>query len=482
MTKFIQEGAKAVTCSTSCSGRFRGGSRHWNRGDTVNKIRLENFRCFRAKQSVRLAPLTLLVGENSTGKTSFLALVRALWDTAYSGTTPDFKEAPYDLGSFDEIAHYRDGRAGRASEFKAGFDGFARNARRHRKVVGPDSGSHRFEVSFGRLGTAPIPVRMLFERNDATLTGHVADDMSQAIRFRTRNGEWVKTVEAQPYAMQEARPYWMARNFFPRWFQLEDAKPIADSPPFSQNDEERYLRLLGEFLAPSLAGRPFASAPVRSKPRRTYDPSRPGRDPEGDAIPMYLSTAFFEDAKSWGALREALEQFGREAGLFDEISVKPLGKRGGEPFQMQVRKFGRRAKGPLRNLVDVGYGVSQALPVITELFRDNKTPMFLLQQPEVHLHPSAQAALGSLFCQISDWRRQLVIETHSDHLVDRVRMDVRDKIGKLRPDDVSILFFEREDLDVRIHSLRLDAEGNIVGAPSGYRRFFMEESRRSLKL
>ena len=186
MTKFIQEEAKVVTCSTRCSGRVRGGSRHWNRGDTVNKIRLENFRCFRAKQSVRLAPLTLLVGENSTGKTSFLALVRALWDTAYSGTTPDFKEAPYDLGSFDEIAHYRGGRAGRASEFNAGFDGFARNARRHRKVVGSDSGSHRFEASFGRLGTAPIPVRMLFERNDATLTGHFADDMSQAIRFRTR--------------------------------------------------------------------------------------------------------------------------------------------------------------------------------------------------------------------------------------------------------------------------------------------------------
>ena len=134
---------------------------------------------------------------------------------------------------------------------------------------------------------------------------------------------------------------------------------------------------------------------------------------------MYLSTAFFEDTKSWEALREALERFGRESGLYDEIAVKPLGKRGGEPFQMHVRKFGRRAKGPLRNLVDVGYGVSQALPVITELFRDDETPMFLLQQPEVHLHPSAQAALGSLFCQIANWRRQLVVETHSDHLLDR---------------------------------------------------------------
>jgi len=197
---------------------------------------------------------------------------------------------------------------------------------------------------------------------------------------------------------------------------------------------------------------------------------------------MYLSTAFFEDTKSWEALRKALERFGREAGLFDEITVKPLGKRGSEPFQMHVRKFGRRAKGPLRNLVDVGYGVSQALPVITELFRDERTPMFLLQQPEAHLHPSAQAALGTLFCQVANWRRQLVVETHSDHLLDRVRMDVRDRVGKLQPEDVSILFFEREDLDVQIHSLRLDAEGNVVGAPPSYRRFFMEESRRSLRL
>ena len=120
---------------------------------------------------------------------------------------------------------------------------------------------------------------------------------------------------------------------------------------------------------------------------------------------------------------------------------------------MHVRKYGRRTKGPTRNLIDVGYGVSQVLPILTELFRDAATPMFLLQQPEVHLHPSAQAALGSLFCRIARRQRQLVIETHSDHLLDRVRMDVRDGSSKLKPEDVSILFFERGDLDVRIHSL-----------------------------
>ena len=51
-----------------------------------------------------------------------MALIRALWDAAYLGAMPDFKEAPYDLGSFDEIAHYRGGRAGRPHEFTAGFE------------------------------------------------------------------------------------------------------------------------------------------------------------------------------------------------------------------------------------------------------------------------------------------------------------------------------------------------------------------------
>ena len=121
----------------------------------------------------------------------------------------------------------------------------------------------------------------------------------------------------------------------------------------------------------------------------------------------------------------------------------------------------------MRNVIDVGYGVSQVLPIITELFRDSQTSMFLLQQPEVHLHPSAQAALGSLFCKIAARNRQLVVETHSDRLLDRVRMDVRDGRTKLTPDDVSILFFERGDLDVRIHSLRLDAEGNVSERTGG---------------
>ena len=219
---------------------------------------------------------------------------------------------------------------------------------------------------------------------------------------------------------------------------------------------------------------------VRSKPRRTYDPSRATPDPEGDYVPMYLANLYFQEKSTWDSVKGALESFGQSAGLFDEISIKPLGKRESEPFQVQVRKFGGRLKGPMRNLIDVGYGVSQVLPIIAELLRQDAPSMFLLQQPEVHLHPRAQAALGSLFCQVAASDRQLIIETHSDHLLDRVRMDVRDGTTSLKPDEVSILFFERVDLDVRIHSLRLDDEGNILDAPPSYRRFFMEETANSL--
>ena len=89
--------------------------------------------------------------------------------------------------------------------------------------------------------------------------------------------------------------------------------------------------------------------------------------------------------------------------------------------------------------------------------------------------------LGS-FDGIASPERRLVVETHSDHLLDRVRMDVRDGRTRLKPDDVSILFFERRGLDVRIHSLRLDEHGNIGDQPEGYRCFFMEETSRSLGL
>ena len=441
----------------------------------MNKIGLKNYRCFHERQSARLAPLTLLVGENSTGKTSFMAMIRALWDIVYRFRIPDFKEEPYDLGSFDEIAHHRGAKGGRANIFEAELE--------HDK-------RYRFEVTFKKKGTIPVPVRRRLADGDTTWIEERLEARAYRIRFGTRRGTWEKQVPKDirdQFSFFDAEPMWPP--FYLYVLGASDSQEerntftsLSDSPAFNKKDRAAILQLAHSRSMTIGGKRPFASAPVRSKPRRTYDPSRPTPDPEGDYVPMYLANMFFQDRTMWTTLKKRLESFGKAAGLFDEISIKPLGKKESEPFQVQIRKFGGRLKGPQRNLIDVGYGVSQVLPMITELLRPDAPALFLLQQPEVHLHPSAQAALGSLFCQVANKDRQLVIETHSDHLMDRVRMDVRDRKTELKPDDVSILFFERKDLDVHIHSLQLDEEGNVQNAPERYRRFFMKETQRSLGL
>ena len=447
----------------------------------MNEISIENFRCFHEKQSARLAPLTLLVGENSTGKTSFLAMVRALSDFAYSVRVPDFKEDPYDLGSFDEIAHHRGGRGGRANTFKAGFQSDSLHNERKKNSHGP----LRFDAAFGSMGTAPVPVQRRIARGDAWAEELLYVDQPHVLRVGNSRGSWEIQVPipVREFLNDRVLPSIDAllTVLFQRSGELEDTqfKPKDRSPAPEPEDLELIRSALDTEFRPS----PFASAPVRSKPRRTYDPARPTRDPEGDYIPMYLADLNFRDKQVWAALKDRLEQFGKSSGLFEEISIRPLGKKGSEPFQVQVKRPGasqRGHKGPWRNLIDVGYGVNQALPLITELLRPDAPPLFLLQQPEVHLHPSAQAALGSLFCHVAGPQRQLVVETHSDHLINRVRMDVRDGVTDLQPEDVSILYFQREDLDVRIHSLRIDDEGNILGAPDSYGQFFMDETTRSL--
>lgn len=447
----------------------------------MDSITLENFRCFREGQTARLAPLTLLVGENSTGKTSFLALVRALSDLAYGFRNPDFKEKPYDLGSFDEIAHHRGARGSRADSFEAGFKINRRS---------PKEPSASFEFIFEKSGTTPVPVRRYIARGTSWIDESFRTSESYTLRVGTSKGSWEIHIPKELEIPRVIEGDYIVPLFYLFLGQVLNDEhadkiaylPLKGSPPADAKDVRR-IRNLARRHVRIHQERPFASAPVRSKPSRTYDPSSVTPDPEGINVPMYLADVYSRDEKTWAGLKRQLQDFGTASGLFDEITIRRLGKKGGgEPFQVEIKKGGGRLKGPWRNLIDMGYGVSQILPVITELLRPDAPNTFLMQQPEVHLHPSAQAALGSLFCQVAGSDHQLIVETHSDHLLDRVRMDIRDGKSGLKPEDVSILFFERGDLDVHIHSLRIDQEGNIEGAPNSYRSFFMEETTKSLGL
>ena len=118
------------------------------------------------------------------------------------------------------------------------------------------------------------------------------------------------------------------------------------------------------------------------------------------------------------------------------------------------------------------------MPILVRILREKQT-RFLLQQPEVHLHPKGQAELTSLFVDVIKKRQNsFVIETHSDYMIDRARIEIMKR--RLNPEDLSLIYLEPFQNKVRVHNIRFDREGNMEGAPDGYRAFFLKESDKLL--
>ena len=446
----------------------------------MESVTLENFRCFREKQTVRLAPLTLLVGENSTGKTSFLALIQVLAELVTGkarAAVPDFKQAPFDLGAFDDIVHDR-GRGGRPDCFSAGFSGPLDSN-------GSQIGIH-LHHTFTKREASTIVANRRITVGEAWAEDRLEERDSYSLRVGIGNDRAVWHIRAvNPQTPRLPAIQWLTGIVYEwqeagGWYDGVTVTSTHDEMFELTDGEEQQLSDLASLAFARDKSLPFASAPIRAKPRRTYDPGRMEPEPEGDNVPMYLAERARRDDEEWVVLKRSLDTFGRDSGLFDEISVRLLGEGDSDPFQLQVRKASKDKEGSFRNLIDVGYGVSQVLPLATELLRTDGASQYLLQQPEVHMHPSAQAAFGSLLCQVASQDKQLIVETHSDHLLDRIRMDVRDGKTSLTPDDVRILYFERDGLDVKIHEIWWDKMGNVMNSPLGYRSFFMKEIERSL--
>ena len=423
----------------------------------MDSITLENYRCFGERQTARLAPLTLLVGENSTGKTSFLAIIRALWDIAVAEMVPNFNEKPYNLGSFNEIAFNQGKGTTSTPTFFAGFE----------------DGNSGFGFTFEEQDSAPFPEHCHITVNNSWMTFSASNPTT-----RVGIGEQDWTHRSPVWSIPTGPP--LRRAIF-ALFDIEDRRTRISKKTHGHREELLYLK---EALFRPYRARAFASAPVRSSPQRTYNTISTIYDAEGEYAPSYMAGLYRRNTPAWNQLKGYIEEFGANSGLFNEIDIKSYEDPG--PFEIRIKNFHAESDEQWRNLIDVGYGVSQVLPILVDLLHDEPSQISLLQQPEVHLHPSAQAALGSLFCsvagkQITKWdRRQIIIETHSDYIVDRVRMDIRDEKTSLNPEDVSILFFERVGSNVKIHSLEIDGEGNIHNAPTGYRQFFIAETDRSI--
>ena len=141
--------------------------------DDARELILQDVRCFQDEQRGRLRPITLLVGENSTGKTTFLGCYRVLhrmFSMRGLGEFLDFNEEPFAMGSFRDVVRSRRGRSGRIEEFKIGF----------LMVKGSDDPMSPYEMSFTfrERGSEPVVSSLRFQFDpDAFLEMRSSDDM-----------------------------------------------------------------------------------------------------------------------------------------------------------------------------------------------------------------------------------------------------------------------------------------------------------------
>jgi len=458
----------------------------------MKTLTIEGVRAFKRPVTAPLGKLTLLVGQNSTGKSTFLACTRIAWDIA-AGRECDFNEDPFELGTYESIAHYYGGRGERVREFAIGAE-----------FRLPKEGAGGSRHAFLGMATSP-DTRTRTRTRTTTITSKATttsagDSLTMNGVFQSEHGSptlvrWKTTGAGASLeairkngkvtgAWREANGRLERIEFphprdVPLSYALRMFPPVFKDTAHLQEPLWTFLRLFGR-SAETRYSRPYALAPVRSRPKRTYDPVRDRPSPEGEHIPALLSRLAARGGKPWKALSTSLRDFGRKSGLFSELSIRSLGKEPqGEPFQIQVGIVGQPGT---RNLLDVGYGVSQVLPIIVESALGPRGRMLLVQQPEVHLHPQAQAALGSfLATSAGNGAARYLVETHSDYIVDRVAMAIRDPKHPLRANDVSLLFFEAEKSGgVRVHSLKFSETGDVVNPPPGYRQFFLDEQARYL--
>lgn len=437
-------------------------------------ITLDNFRCFSSTGPVRLAPITILIGENSSGKTSFLAAVRFLLEAFRSSSSNSFNNEPYFLGSFEQIAHYRGGRSGRAKRFSLGIEtspGDQRNLFPDEKRA---DGSAAHVLTFEKGATSqPELAHYAVTSGDIVASFDVsAPKVNIQIQKSGKSIFSIDPDRVPPSSLIRKDPYFLG-------FFIEDMLVRSRSEKDSLNREDQAtLKAVQNIFRNSrrvLSHTVFASAPVRIQPRRVYTPSEITSTNPSDQVPLEMANLKLAYPEMWKRSRERMNEFGSRAGLFEDIEVKRFGRSDSDPFQIQIKN-----NGPSVNIADVGYGVSQALPLLYPLQNETRYGAYLIQQPEVHLHPKAQAEFGSLISSLSSSNPEkiYVIETHSDFVLDRIRSEVRN--GTIENSNVSILYFKKNGHDINIYDIQLNEKGEISGYPENYREFFLREQARVL--
>ena len=425
----------------------------------LRTLRVENFKAW-AKADLEFGRLTGLFGTNSSGKTSliqFLLMLKQTKDNADRGLTLELGGPHVTLGGYRDFIYNHD-EANRLQWSltwdqvddlilidPAGkrTDAFARD-----RVITIDS-------SIDAVRGAPRARSLSY-----SFAGHTFKLMPRA-------------SDANAFDLKAEGDFKFVRTLGRPW-QLPGPIKAYGFPDQAQTYFQN-SGFLAQFVAAFEAQMDciFYLGPLREYPKREYvwTRSRPTDvGPRGErAIEAILAATERGEKRNLAPkarlrpFQEMVAYWLRAMGMVETFAVEEI-KAGSGLYQAKVRV---RRRAPEVLLTEVGFGVSQVLPVLTLLYYVEEGSTLILEQPEIHLHPLAQAGLADAIMKASQRRNlQVIVESHSEHFL--LRLQRRLAEGAVGSDYVKLFFCETDTGASRLLPLEIDLWGRILNWPSNF--------------
>jgi len=435
------------------------------------QLSLKNFKAWRnvervdetgklqqARIDIPLAPVTMLLGTNSSGKSSLLQALLLLKQTAASpdrgvhlNLGGDEVNDYFNFGHFDDVLT----KNALTRQFELGFHfkrpKVALTTEKRRIETG------EFSATYSMTSSGAAAVQELDLRSGTS--------RYRAIRREKGAYSIVVGDEAQP--RDKSRLYAPERSIA---FPVEAIQLLSKDGPMVEDISLAIRRELGGIAY---------LGPLRRKPERDYvwNKSKPGElgiDGSGVFNAIFASALSHSKDDDAVLIINEISNWLSRMGVADRIEVKQLGH--STRYEVVVHKDGVAA-----NLRDVGIGISQVLPVLTLAFFAPVGSTILLEEPEIHLHPLAQSVLAELFVEVSRARQvQFIVETHSEHLFRRLQTLIARDPATLN--DCRLYFVERMGADARLMPIMLDAYGRVNEWPQMFFGDAMGETREQARL
>lgn len=421
---------------------------------------LDNFRGF-YKTFIPINKINFLIGENSTGKTSFLSLIKLISHPLFL-TQQEFNTDEIRLGYYDDIANSRKQKY---------FDiGLKKDYEKKQKIVA-------FKMRFIEKSGRPILSHFrIITENNRDIIIYVGENNELSYKSKTVNKlNFLRNERDEIRFFKE----WIIEENYPG--RRKKIKSQRKNLPLAYNFMFAGEQLkIPSILNISLELNSFSwFAPVRAKPKRIYEQffRRQKPSPEGEHTPVILKKLLSKRDPNHIEKIGLIEKFGKESGLFSKINTKPLSNDISSPFEINIK-----LKSKYYTISNLGYGISQILPIIADIADSTEGDWFLLQQPEVHLHPKSQAAFGEfVFQNYLKYKLNFIIETHSDYLVDRFRLNYhREDLSKT---EAQVLFFERKGNENKVTPILILENGKYAEEqPNSFKEFFIKEELNLLQI